>query len=119
MRELPQGKRYDLEHQYGCPAHMTVAYFEHKGVAHVARRLWRSDYLRTGRVEVYTIEPWDGRGNETHWYGSTTREDFLRHADEERPTSTDVRAMLALNAVDETYTNLHVDQAKRANLLEV
>lgn len=120
MKQLPPSKHVDLSPQYGAPATLTVAWFEHCGVAHVATRFWRSDFLSTGKIEIYTVEPHDPASDSTElgWYYGATQ-DFLRYADEACPSRTDVAAMLAIAAVDGSFRSLHADQAARFAALEL
>lgn len=105
-------KLVDLSDQYGGPAHMAVATFTAHGIVHRARRLWRSDYLKTGKIELYTICPGENPD-------STFSEDFFRHVDEVNPNRVDVQAMVAIAAVDPSYGSLHVESAARAAALEL
>lgn len=80
-----------LSQQYGCRAYMTVVTFVFAGIVHRARRLFREDFAReTGRIELYTIEPYPGQQathcTELGWYASTATEDFLGYV---RPNAPD------------------------------
>ena len=109
----------DCSHQYGAPgealAFITTATFEVCGVTHRAVRFWRSDYLATGKIEVYTLEPKDPESTSTELGWLTfCQGDFLRYVDEAQPTRTDVAAMRAIAAASKgTYTSVHADMAER------
>jgi hypothetical protein len=105
-------KLIDLSDQYGGPAHMAVATFKAHGVTHIARRLWRSDYLKSGKIELYTICP-----GEEHL--GVFAEDFFRYVNEETPTRVDLQAMAAIAAIDQSYGSLHVESAARASAIEL
>lgn len=119
---LPTSKHVDLSGYYDCPASLTKAWFEHCGVAHVAIRIWRSDLLSTGKIEIYTIEPHDptkyssgevGRRLATEHY-ATCQQDFLRYASEDAPIRVDLAAMAAISAAcPAAYATLATDQIAR------
>lgn len=92
----------DLRHQYGCAATLTTIVFFVCGVAHVARRFWREDMGITGKIELYTHEPYPGFAYTTMsrlgWYTSSVGEDFLRYV---AATATDAVGRLAYQLVQD------------------
>jgi hypothetical protein len=111
-------KHTNLSHQYGCRAYMTTATFVAYGIFHVARRFFRADMPGTGKIELYTVEPYPGAHatalTELAWYDSTTTEDWLGYAvDGTRVASL---AAAALDAVGSTTAS---DQEARFGLIEL
>lgn len=96
----------ELSHHYGCRAFMVTVTFLYAGIVHRARKFFRADMPSTGRIELYTIEPYQAAYTtctEIGWYthGSedpmgyvadvpTSRRDRLAHALIERATGGDV-----------------------------
>lgn len=124
---LPAAAHRDCSHNYGGElgqtglAHITIAYFVLAGIAHKAVRFWRHDYLKTGKIEVYTLEPFSAEHTmctEEGWYAATAG-DFLRYANETNPSKVDSAAMLAIAAADSTYTNAHVAAMARYAQMEL
>lgn len=124
---IPAGSHRDCSYQYGGEladkglAHTTTAYFVVAGLLHVAVRFWRHDYLKTGRIEIYTVEPRDPASSSTELGWNTfAQRDFLGYANEAHPSKTDLVAMCAIAAASEgTYTSAHVGSAKRFAQMEL
>lgn len=114
---LPASKTYSLEHQFGCAATMTIAYFVAFGLVHVARRLWRSDLVGTGKIELYTVCPLTPAAR----VDSAFSEDWLRYVDEFSPSRVDAMAMVAITAAaGSTYVPTHALEAiQRAGAIEL
>jgi hypothetical protein len=125
---LPAPTHSDCSHNYGGErgqtglAHITVAYFVAAGLVHKAVRFWRHDYLKAGRIEIYTIEPYHAEGTtctELGWALSSPG-DFLRYANEIQPSRVDLEAMSAIQAASKgTYSSAHVAQAARYAAMEL
>lgn len=119
--KLPAAKTFNLEHQFGCAATMTVAYFVACGLVHVARRLWRSDLPGTGKIELYTIVPYNTSNmtSDEAFVSSSFSEDWLRYADEFNPSRVDAMAMVAIAQCDANYIPTHALEAtQRASAIE-
>ncbi len=113
---LPAAKTFNLEHQFGCAATMTIAYFVACGLVHVARRLWRSDLPGTGKIELYTVCPLTPSAR----VDSAFSEDWLGYADEFNPSRVDAMAMVAIAQCDATYIPTHALAAmQRASAIEL
>ena len=105
---LPRGSHNDCSYSYGGEkgqtglATVTTVYFTYCGIVHRAIRFWRHDYLRTGKIEIYTLEPWPGldytSSSEEGWYAYSSG-DFFRYANEVFPSCLDVIAMSAIAAM--------------------
>jgi hypothetical protein len=95
---LPESSHHDLSRQYGCHASMTVATFVLCGIVHRARRLFRADLPGTGKIEVYTIQPYQAGGHLTEfgWYSATTNEDFFCYATPNGTSKLDRAAAMAI-----------------------
>ena len=108
----------NLSSQYGCRAYMTVATFIVYGIVHRARRLFRADMPRTGKVELYTIESYPGSSyttmTEAGWYASAVSEDWLGYAVE----GTTV-ANRAIAALDEADSMIAAGQSERFAAIEI
>jgi hypothetical protein len=79
-----------LSGTYGCRAYMIVVTFMFAGIAHRARRFFRADMPGTGKIELYTLDPFPGVAatscTELGWYESAMSEDFLGYV-ADAPTS--------------------------------
>jgi hypothetical protein len=112
----------NLSGRYGCRAYMTVVTFVFSGVVHRARRFFRADMTGTGKVELYTVEPYPGEdrtsSTEFGWYESTTSEDFLGYA-AANPQSR--RDRLAVELLDSAVTgdSLGADTRERVAQMEM
>ena len=125
---LPAPKHADCSHNYGGErgqtglAHITVAYFIVAGLVHRAVRFWRHDYLKSGSIEIYTIEPYSAEHTtctELGWVEASPG-DLLRCADEANPSRVDLEAMRAIAAAGAgTYYSEHVRSAERFAAMEL
>lgn len=119
---LPTATHTENAHNYEGGAFTTIAYFVFAGVVHRAVRFWRADFLSTGKLEIYTLEPYSVEHSSCTalgWY-TYTAGDFLRYADESNPSRVGVAAMSAIaNASKGTYSNIHTEQAARYAAMEI
>lgn len=119
---LPTATHTENADQYEGGAMTTIAYFVFAGIVHRAVRFWRADFLSTGKLEIYTLEPYSAEHTSCTALGwwTYTAGDFLRYANESNPSRVDVAAMTAIaNASKGTYSNLHTEQAARFAAVEI
>lgn len=118
---LPTATHTANADQYEGGAHTTIVYFVFAGIVHRAVRFWRADYLKTGKLEIYTLEPYSAEHTsctELGWY-TYTAGDFLRYADESNPSRVDLVAMSAIAAASKgSYSSMHTEQAARYAAME-
>lgn len=124
---LPAATRTDCSSHYGAEAgqtglaHTTIAYVVFAGIVHRVVRFWRHDYLKTGKIEIYTLESFSAEYTsctELGWY-TYTQGDFFCYANESSPSKLDLAAMQAIAAADPTYTSAHLAQAARYAAMEL
>lgn len=122
---LPAAKHVNLAHQYGCAATMTVVTFLYAGIVHRARRFWREDMPTSGKVEIYTIEPYPGEQyssvTELGWY-TYASEDFLRYARRDVPGVEVLARALVTSTLEEfaaALDGIGEEQSARFAMLEL
>ncbi len=123
---IPAPMHNDLSRQYGCAATMTVVTFLVHGMLHRARRFWREDMPTSGKVEIYSLEPWAGQWTtmtEFGWYDSAMCEDWLRYASDDVSNTVDSMAtaciQLAIANVSAVGNMIDAAQSERFAMMEM
>lgn len=111
----------DLSGRYGCRASMTHVTFVFCGIVHRARRFFRADMPDSGKIELYTLEPYAAgwtTSTELGWYESATSEDWVGYAAAEPKSRRDRLATMLINAAI-SGDQLGADQEARYAAMEM